>query len=130
MMFTKLRWQVVAAVLILFGAFSAVQATDDMISSFDAAETGDFNKAVDIWKSLAEKGDPQAQFNLGLMYHGGLGIPRSEQEAVKWYHKAAEGGYSPARVYLVVGYEEGWFGLPQNQKLAYYWRGMLDSPAR
>ncbi len=130
MMFTKLRWQVAAVAFTLFGAFSVAQATEEMISSFDAAEAGDFQKAANIWKSLAEKGDAQAQFNLGLMYHGGLGMPRSEKEAVKWYHKAAEGGYSPARVYLVVGYEEGWFGLPQDHKLAYYWRGMLDNAAR
>lgn len=126
MFFKKLRWHVAGAVLATFGAVSAVQAEDSMVKSFDAAEAGEFSKAADIWKKLAESGDPQAQFNLGLMYHSGSGLPRNEKEAVKWYLKAAEGGYSPARVYLVVGYEEGWFGLPKDSNKSYYWRGMLD----
>jgi len=125
-MFKRLRWRVAGVVLASFGILSVVHAENGMVKSFDAVESGEFSKAVDIWKVLAEKGDPQAQFNLGLMYHGGLGMPRSEKDAVKWYLKAAEGGYSPARVYLVVGYEEGWFGLPKDEKQAYYWRDLLD----
>lgn len=125
-MFAKMRWQVVALVLALAGTVPMVYATDEMRNSFDAAEAGNFDRAVSIWRSLAEKGDPQAQFNLGLMYHSGLGLSQSENEAVKWYQKAAEGGYSPARVYLVVGYEEGWFGLPQDQQKSHYWRDMLE----
>lgn len=115
-----------AATIALAGAFSTVQAAPvDMEKSFSAAETGDFKNAINIWKDLADGGDAQAQFNLGLMYHGGLGLPRNEQEAVKWYQIAAEGGYEPAQVYLVVGYEEGWFGLPKDGNKAYYWRGRL-----
>lgn len=121
----KKYWQVVAFAMALAGVVPMAQAADEMGKSFDAATAGNFDRAVAIWKGLAEKGDPQAQFNLGLMYHSGLGLARSEGEAVKWYQKAAEGGYSPARVYMVVGYEEGWFGLPQDQQQAYYWRGTL-----
>lgn len=125
-MFTRMRWQVAALVLALAGTLPAAQAAGEMGKSFDAAEAGNFDRAVAIWKGLAEKGDPQAQFNLGLMYHSGLGLAQSEAEAVKWYQKAADGGYSSARVYLVVGYEEGWFGLPQDQQKASYWRGTLS----
>lgn len=41
------------------------------------------------------QGNPQAQFNLALMYHSGAGVARNEAEAVAWYHKAAENGSSP-----------------------------------
>jgi len=124
-MFAKMRWQVAALVLALAGTVPMAQAVEDMGNSFDAAEAGNFDRAVSIWKSLAEQGDPQAQFNLGLMYHSGLGLAQSEAEAVKWYQKAAEGGYSSARVYLAVGYEEGWFGLPHDEQMADYWRTTL-----
>lgn len=124
-MFSKRRWQVVVVAMALMGLVPAAQAANEMRDSFDAAAAGQFDKAITIWKKLADAGDPQAQFNLGLMYHGGLGLAQNEAEAVRWYRKAAEGGYSPARVYLVVGYEEGWFGLPQDPQQAYYWRGML-----
>ena len=123
-MFSKMRWSLVAVFTVMVGLSSGANAAD-MADSFDAAGNGKFNKAVQIWQDMAVEGDAQAQFNLGLMYHGGLGLPRNEYEAVKWYIKAAEGGYSPAQAYLVVGYEEGWFGLPQNSNKAYYWKGML-----
>ena len=125
-MLTKVRWSLVALMMIMSGAFSIAKAADDMVESFDAASAGNFKEAVSIWEDLAAVGDPQAQFNLGLMYHGGLGLPRDEYKAVKLYQQAAEGGYSAAQVYLVVGYEEGWFGLPQDSGKAYYWRGMLN----
>ncbi len=124
-MFKKAGWQAVVLVLALLGVAQTAHAAEGMRASFEAAEAGNFDSAVTIWKALAEKGDPQAQFNLGLMYHSGLGIARSESEAVKWYQKAAEGGYSAARVYLAVGYEEGWFGLPPDQEKALYWREIL-----
>lgn len=121
----KMRWSLA---VVLAGMFSVAQAaTDTMVSSFGAAETGNYKQAVSIWQSLAAQGDAQAQFNLGLMYHGGLGLPRDEHEAVRLYQMAAEAGYQPAQVYLTVGYEEGWFGLPQDSNKAYYWRGVLDS---
>ncbi|MSR43556.1 MAG: hypothetical protein EXS19_05920, partial [Pedosphaera sp.] len=39
-----------------------------------------------------EKGDASAQYNLGVMYANGLGVPKDEVEAVKWYRKAADQG--------------------------------------
>jgi len=124
-MFVKMRW-CVAAMLAVSGMFSTAHAAGDMGKSFDAATEGDFKQAVMIWEDLAAAGNPQAQFNLGLMYHGGLGLPRDEEAAVKLYQMAAEGGYTAAQAYLVVGYEEGWFGLAKNSNMAYYWRGMLQ----
>ncbi len=125
-MLTKVRWSLAAMVMAASGMFSMAQAAGEMARSFDAATTGNFKEAVTIWEDLAAAGDPQAQFNLGLMYHGGLGLPRNEHKAVALYREAAEGGYSPAQAYLVVGYEEGWFGLPRDIRKASYWRGMLD----
>lgn len=120
-MLKAMRWGVAGLMMLSGGAFAA----GDMGSSFDAAVEGDFKEAISTWKGLADSGDAQAQFNLALMYHGGVGMPHNETEAVKLYHQAAEGGYRPAQVYLVVAYEEGWFGLPQDDKKAYYWRGLL-----
>ena len=43
-------------------------------------------------KREAEAGSAQAQYNLGLMYDNGEGVPEDDGEAVKWYRKAAEQG--------------------------------------
>ncbi len=36
-----------------------------------AAKRGDFKTAFSVWHPLAEQGDSNAQFNLGLMYGKG-----------------------------------------------------------
>ena len=92
----------------------------------DVMEAGDYEKAASMWHEMAVQGDGQAQFNLGLMYHSGMGVEPSEPTAVEWYQRAAENGYGPAQVYMVVGYEEGWFGLPRDIDKAAFWRGMLQ----
>jgi len=127
-MMAKMRWSLVGAVMAVSGMFSMAHAAGgDMAKSFDAATAGNFKEAASIWEDMAAKGDPQAQFNLGLMYHSGAVLPRDEHKAVALYEKAAEGGYTQAQEYMLVGYQEGWFGLPQDSGKAYYWRGMLGS---
>jgi len=41
-----------------------------------------------------------AQFNLGLMYDFGEGVPEDDEEAVRWYREAAEQGNAAAQVNL------------------------------
>ena len=48
----------------------------------------------------AEKGDADAQLNLGLRLHDGTGAQRNDAEAVQWYRKSAEGGNTMAQVML------------------------------
>ena len=50
------------------------------------------------------RGDAKAQFNIALMYSHGQGVPQDYAEAVHWYRKAAEQGYSDARDNLRVMY--------------------------
>jgi hypothetical protein len=39
---------------------------------------GDYQKAFQLWKPLAERGRPTAQANLGLMYANGEGVPEDD----------------------------------------------------
>lgn len=108
---------------VLLGALSvggAAQA-DSYADAFVAAEMGNYDKALTLFMPLAEEGNAQAQFNLALMYHGGLGVRRSEKAAVEWYQRAASNGSKEAQEFLAVGYQEGWFGLPRDTKQANYW---------
>jgi hypothetical protein len=45
----------------------------------------------------AKGGDADAQFNLGVMYDNGEGVPEDDAEAVKWYRRAAEQGFAEAQ---------------------------------
>jgi uncharacterized protein len=42
-------------------------------------------------------GDPVAQFELGKRFHRGADVPKSFKEAMVWYSRSAEQGYSNAQ---------------------------------
>ena len=64
--------------------------------------------------------DASAQFNLGLMYANGEGVPQDDAEAVKWYLKAAEQGNVKAQFNLGLMYDDG-YGVAEDDVEAYAW---------
>ncbi len=93
----------------------------EAVDALDSARAGDYTQAAAAIKPLAIGGNPQAQFNLALLYHSGAGISQNEVAAVVWYHKAAENGSVEAQEFLAAGYAEGWFGLKRDVEKAKYW---------
>ena len=79
---------VCAFIFSLTGQAIAVRLSD----AEDAFDAGDYEKAAMIFRSLAEKGDSEAQINLGMMYYRGQGVPQDYLEAVTWYRLAAKQG--------------------------------------
>lgn len=116
----KIRGAVLVFALIVAVTLSMAQA-HDYNDGLQAARTGDYNTAVMKWQPLAEQGDAMAQFNMALMYHRGLGVGIDETRAVAWYKESANNGYVKAQEFLAAAYQEGWFGLPQDQQKASYW---------
>lgn len=114
----RIQWLLAAS---LFTAAAVASAGGNYGDGADSAVRGDYKAAFEIWQSLAEQGDARAQFNLGLMYHGGLFVEQNEEKALGWYQRAAESGVPEAQQFLAVAYAEGWFGLPKNLSLARYW---------
>ena len=55
---------------------------------------------LDELRALADQGDVDAQFNLGVMYDNGEGVPQDYAEAVRWYRLAAEQGNASAQFNL------------------------------
>ena len=47
-------------------------------------------KAAKLFREAAEQGHVSSQFNLGVMYDTGVGVPEDKGEATKWIRKAAE----------------------------------------
>ena len=92
---------------------------------FDAARQGYYGYAASVFGDHADKGNGQAQFNMALMYHSGLGVARDEKQAVEWYEKAAQSGHEMAQAYMAAAYEEGWFGLERDAEKARYWSEQL-----
>ena len=98
----------------------------DFDKGLDAAQSGDFATALREWKPLAEQGNASAQFNLGLMYRKGLGVPQDYKTAVKWYTLAAEQGYADAQYNLGVMYGNG-TGVIQDNVYAHMWFNIAAS---
>ena len=69
---------------------------------------------------LAEQGDAISQYNLGLMYDRGVGVPEDDVEAVRWHRLAAEQGYASAQYNFGLMYATG-EGIPNDDVLAYMW---------
>jgi uncharacterized protein len=85
-----------------------------------AYKRGDYATALRLWRPLADQGDATAQYNLGVMYGKGQGVPQDDAEAVKWYRKAADQGLAAAQYTLGVMYGKGQ-GVPQAYVQAYKW---------
>jgi len=104
-----------------------MSAADPYSQGYDHAYRGDYRAAFSDWMPAAKAGDARAQFNLALLYHGGLLGPVDEAMAVHWYREAAKNGIREAQEYLAAAYREGWFGLSRNPNLARYWEEQLRS---
>ena len=53
---------------------------------------------IERLREKAAQGDADAQYNLGVAYANGEGVPEDDAEAVKWYRDAAEQGHAEGRV--------------------------------
>jgi TPR repeat protein len=56
----------------------------------------DYVRAATLLVKPAEAGDPHAQNALGKLYERGLGLPQSDELAIKWYALAAGQGHEIA----------------------------------
>ena len=112
----------------------------------------DHAEALKWFRRAAEQGLANAQFIIGNIYQGmggtfanrdasdedkmiavvfgqhdyaGLGVPRDDIEAAKWYSKAAEQGLSIAQRHICVMYQHG-LGVPQDYVEAHMWCSLVE----
>ena len=95
----KLTAALCLAVALLIGG-PAISWGADFQKGLEAAKTGDYATALREWEPLAEQGDADAQYNLGIMYDEGQGVQQDYKVAVKWYRLAAEQGEANAQYNL------------------------------
>src|SRR5690242_10853895 len=67
-----------------------------------AYNRGDYVPAIQLFRSLAEQGNPNAQSVLGVMYWKGQGVARSSARAFMWFSLASGRGDRRAKVRLRV----------------------------
>lgn len=91
------RYLVVA---ILAALMSAPLSAQSVKAGIDAWQRADYGTAVAIWRPLADKGDADAQFNLGQAYRLGRGVSINLALAKNWFEKAAASGHLDAQTTL------------------------------
>ena len=97
-----------------------VAIAQDLDAGLKAAQAGDFQTALKEWKPLADQGHAYAQYNLGIMYANGYGVPEDDAEAVRWYRLAADQGHAGAQYNLGLKYANG-EGVLQDNVTAHMW---------
>ena len=121
-----MRRTAAAAILIISLLITGLAVAGPFGEATKAYNSGDYETAYRLIKPLAEQGLPEAQFNLGLMYDKGQGVPQDYAEAVKWYRKAAEQGSAEAQYNLGKMYYTGQ-GVPKDYVLAHMWFNLTTS---
>ena len=59
------------------------------------------SEAENKYRAAAERGDAEAQFNLGACYNDGSGVEKDLRKAALWYGKAVEQGHEKAKFCLL-----------------------------
>ena len=73
----KLTLKHALAAIILGLSFAAPMAAGPLEDADAALKRRDYTTAVRLNRFLAEQGDANAQYNLGVVYDNGLGVPHS-----------------------------------------------------
>ena len=83
-------------------------------------------QSIDELRAQARQGDVDSQFELGLLYDTGRGVPQDDGEAVSWYERAAQQGSAEGQYKLGFMYFAG-RGVPQAAAVAHaWWRRAAD----
>ncbi len=55
-----------------------------------------YERAAELYTQAAAKGNTDAQYNMGILYYKGLGVPKDVARGVALWKQAAAGGFKPA----------------------------------
>ncbi|MCP5361888.1 MAG: sel1 repeat family protein [Hyphomicrobiales bacterium] len=79
-----------------------------------------YEQAAYWYKKAAVNDDVEAQYNSGVMYEQGKGMPVDYARAFKWFLSAAKKGYAPAQFNVANMFSKG-AGVAQDQQEAFHW---------
>ena len=116
----RTRLFALAAALLLTVMGTPPAAAQTFEEAVTAYERGDHTTALRGFRIHAQRGDARAQFNFGVMYDKGEGVPQDYAEAARWFRRAADQGHASAQFNLGLRYDNG-YGVPQDYAEALRW---------
>jgi uncharacterized protein len=120
----------VAAVLLVLSFVEPVAAGP--LEDADAAlKRRDYATALRLIRPLAERGDANAQYNLGVFYDNGLGVPQDKVRAYMWFNlSAAQGREGAAAFRDLIARRMTPAQIAEAQRLAREGKPNMQSPSR
>src|SRR5512136_459034 len=120
----------VAAIILVFRFATAVVAGP--LEDADAAiKRRDYATALRLIRPLADQGNANAQYNLGVFYDNGLGVPQDKVRAYMWFNlSAAQGREGAAAFRDLIARRMTPVQIAEAQKLAREWKPNTQSPSR
>ena len=118
-------------VVIVLG-LSVTDARADFADGVTAFRAGSYQTAYTEWFPIAGSGDASAQYNLGVLYHYGLGVAKDFAAAANWYRLAASQSHPTAQAKLGYLLARG-FGVEKNFTKSARWfreaaeQGVVDA---
>ena len=78
--------------LVFFICLSSKISFADFDKGLKEFNNGNYENALEVWESLAKDGLSNAQYNVGLMHHNGLGTKQDYKQAYYWLLLSSEQG--------------------------------------
>lgn len=107
-------------VLVLGLMLSMAVHADQFDDALEVYSKGNYQQAYQLFLPIAQKGNADSQYWVGLMYESGQGVRQDYKQAIYWYRISARNGNKDAQSLLAHFYYYGRHIL-QDYKQAFYW---------
>ena len=125
----KLRLKHAIATIILALSVSAPVTAGPLEDADAAIKRRDYTTALRLIRPLAEQGDASAQYNLGVFYDNGLGVPQDLVRAYMWFTLSAAQGKEGAAVFRdLIARRMTPAQIAEAQKFAREWKPTKQQP--
>lgn len=95
-------------------------AVAGLTEGLDALRKNDYAGAAKELRPLADRGNAEAQYRIGLMYEFGKGYPQDKAQGIAWFRKAAAQNHAAAQTELAIIFATG-DGVAQDNKQSIDW---------
>ena len=127
----KLTLRHVVAAILLVLCFATPVMAGPLEDANAAIKRRDYATALRLIRPLAEQGDANAQYNLGVFYDNGLGVPQDKVRAYMWFNlSAAQGREGAAAFRDLIARRMTPAQIAEAQKLAREWKPNTQPPSR
>jgi TPR repeat protein len=115
--------------IVLLMSLAETAAAGALEDADAAVKRRDYATAVRLIRPLAEQGDANAQYTLGVFYDNGLGVPQDRTRSYMWFDlSAAQGREGAAAFRDLIARRMTPVQIAEAQKLAREWKPSSRPP--